>query len=231
MTTAAIFDLDRTLIAASTTPIFMRHLADTGISTDSSLPFVDPIVGAASRALKTVFDVVGESRLLMQPAKLAVRASAGWSVIDVEAASTAAADEIAESILPFAKMLIDDHREAGDLLVLASTSPLAFTEPLAKRLGFDGVIGTAWKDDGDVYTGEIDGPFVWGTDKAHAVEEWAARSRCPARSEHGLQRQLLRRAAPRPRRPPGRRQPRRPTRRRWRRSRVGRSATSTRAKA
>ena len=128
VTTAAIFDLDRTLITASTTPIFMRHLAEAGISSDSSVPFVEPIVGAASKALKTVFDVVGESRLLMQPAKLAVRAAAGWSVIDVEAASAAAAKEITEAILPFAKLLIAEHRAAGDLLVLASTSPLAFTD-------------------------------------------------------------------------------------------------------
>jgi putative phosphoserine phosphatase/1-acylglycerol-3-phosphate O-acyltransferase len=173
VTTAAIFDLDRTLIAASTTPIFMRHLTEAGISTDTSVPFVDPVVGAASRALKTVFDVVGETRLLMQPAKLAVRASAGWSVTAVEEASEAAAAEIAEQVLPFAKLLIEDHRAAGDLLVLASTSPLAFTRPLARALEFDEVIGTAWKDDGDSYTGQIDGVFVWGPDKAHAVEEWA----------------------------------------------------------
>ena len=178
MTTAAIFDLDRTLIAASTTPIFMRHLADAGISADSSVPLIDPLVGAASRALKTVFDVVGESRLLMQPAKLAVRAAAGWPIDGVEEAAHAAAAEIAEAVLPFAKLRIADHREAGDLLVLASTSPLAFTEPLARRLGFDGVIGTAWKHDGDAYTGEIDGVFVWGPDKARAVEEWA--------DEHGV---------------------------------------------
>jgi len=178
VTTAAIFDLDRTLISVSSTPIFMRHLAAEGISADSTVPFVDPIVGAASKALKTIFDVVGESRLLMQPAKLAVRAAAGWSVPDVAAASTAAATEIAEQILPFAKLLIADHRAAGDLLLLASTSPLAFTEPLARALGFDGVVGTAWKDDGDEYTGEIDGVFVWGPDKAHAVQEWA--------TEHGV---------------------------------------------
>jgi len=173
VTTAAIFDLDRTLISVSSTPIFMRHLATAGISTDSTVPFVDPIVGAASKALKTIFDVVGESRLLMQPAKLAVRATAGWSVTDVAEASIAAAAEISEQILPFAKLLIADHRSAGDLLLLASTSPLAFTEPLARALGFDGVVGTAWKNDGDAYTGEIDGAFVWGPDKAHAVQKWA----------------------------------------------------------
>ena len=111
--------------------------------------------------------------LLMQPAKLAVRATAGWSVTDVAEASIAAAAEISEQILPFAKLLIADHRSAGDLLLLASTSPLAFTEPLARALGFDGVVGTAWKNDGDAYTGEIDGAFVWGPDKAHAVQKWA----------------------------------------------------------
>jgi putative phosphoserine phosphatase/1-acylglycerol-3-phosphate O-acyltransferase len=172
VTTAAIFDLDRTLIAASTTPIFMKYLADAGISSGSS-PIPEPVVDVVSSALKTIFDTVGESRLLMQPAKLAVRASAGWSVIDVDAAAELAAEEIAENLLPFARIQIENHRAAGDLLVLASTSPLAFTEPLARRLGFDGVIGTAWRKDGDSYTGEIDGLFVWGPDKAHAVEEWA----------------------------------------------------------
>ena len=173
MTAAAIFDLDRTLIARSSTPIFMRHLSDAGIAANSSVPFAEPIVDIASKALKTIFDLVGESRLLMQPAKLAVRAAAGWDVAAVETASHRAAAELADAILPFARQLIEEHRAAGDLLLLASTSPLAFTEPLARALEFDGVVGTAWGHDGDAYTGEIDGPFVWGPDKAHAVRDWA----------------------------------------------------------
>lgn len=181
MSTAAIFDLDRTLIDESSTPIFMRHLADAGISADSSIPFAEPVVKAASTALKTIFNVVGESRLLMQPAKLAVRASVGWSVADVETAARQAAAEIVEHLQPFAQSVIDEHRADGDLLVLASTSPLAFTRPLAEALGFDGVIGTEWARTDDKhsrYTGELDGPFVWGPDKAAAVEDWAA--------EHGV---------------------------------------------
>ena len=159
----------------------MRHLADAGIGADSSIPFAEPVAKAASTALKTIFNVVGESRLLMQPAKLAVRASIGWSVSDVETASRKAAKEIAEHLLPFAKLVIEDHRAAGDLLVLASTSPLAFTRPLAEALGFDGVIGTEWGKTDDKhsrYTGEIDGEFVWGPAKAAAVEKWA--------SDHGV---------------------------------------------
>ncbi len=154
----------------------MRHLADAGIGADSSIPFAEPVAKAVSSALKTIFNVVGESRLLMQPAKLAVRASIGWSVSDVEQASRMAAAELAGHLLPFAKLVIEDHRAAGDLLVLASTSPLAFTRPLAEALGFDGVIGTEWGQTDDKhprYTGEIDGEFVWGPAKAAAVEAWA----------------------------------------------------------
>lgn len=170
---AAIFDLDRTLIAVSSSPVFTRHLEDAGISGGSSNPLVEPVVGVATRLMKAVYDTVGESRLLMQPAKLAVRAAAGWSIEGVREAAVAAADELVDEVQPFAKLLIEEHREAGRLLVLASTSPVAFTQPLADALGFDAVIGTKWADDGSVYAGEIDGVFVWGPDKADAVTEWA----------------------------------------------------------
>jgi putative phosphoserine phosphatase/1-acylglycerol-3-phosphate O-acyltransferase len=181
MSTAAIFDLDRTLISESSTPVFMRHLAEAGIRGGPGNPFVEPVVESLAKGLKTIFNVIGESRILMQPAKLAVRASAGWNALDVEQAATKAAAEIAQNVLPFAKLLIEEHRLRGDLLVLASTSPLAFTAPLADALGFDGVIGTAWSrdvDDDDLYAGQIDGPFVWGPAKAEAVEAWA--------SDHGV---------------------------------------------
>ncbi|BAN03421.1 HAD-IB family hydrolase [Ilumatobacter coccineus] len=171
--TAAIFDLDRTLVAESSTTVFIKHIAEAGISDGTDIPFLDPLVEVTQRAIKTIFNTVGESRLLMQPAKLAVRAAAGWSVVDVDAASRAAAKELADHVLPFAKLIIDDHRAAGRLLVLASTSPVAFTAPLADELGFDAVIGTKWGSDGSAYNGILDGPFVWGPDKAAAVERWA----------------------------------------------------------
>ena len=170
---AAIFDLDRTLLAGSSTPVFMKHIAEQGIDTGSGLPFVDPIVGATQRALGTIFDTVGEVRVLMQPAKLAVRAAAGWSLVDVEEASRRAAKELLGQVQPFARLLMDDHRAAGRLLVLASTSPVAFTQALADELDFDAVIGTRWSHDGEHYEGAIDGPFVWGPDKARAIGEWA----------------------------------------------------------
>lgn len=166
---AAIFDLDRTLISGSSSTVFMRHLTEAGIAQIGNNPLID----VAQFTLKAVYDIAGESRLLMQPAKLAVRAAVGWNLGDVETACAKAAKEIVGMVQPFAGPLIEEHRAEGRLLVLASTSPLAFTTVLADELGFDAVIGTSWAHDGTAYTGELDGPFVWGPAKADAVEQWA----------------------------------------------------------
>jgi putative phosphoserine phosphatase/1-acylglycerol-3-phosphate O-acyltransferase len=171
---AAIFDLDRTLISGSSSTVFMRHLTEAGVADIGTNPLIEPLVELAQFTLKAVYDIAGESRLLMQPAKLAVRAAVGWNIGDVDAACAKAAKEITEMVQPFARPLIAEHRAAGRLLVLASTSPLAFTTALADELGFDAVIGTSWANDGTSYTGELDGPFVWGPAKADAVERWAA---------------------------------------------------------
>ncbi len=171
---AAIFDLDRTLISGSSSTVFMRHLTEAGVADIGRNPLIEPLVELAQFTLKAVYDIAGESRLLMQPAKLAVRAAVGWNIGDVDAACAKAAKEIVEMVQPFARPLIEEHRAEGRLLVLASTSPLAFTTALADELGFDAVIGTSWANDGTSYTGELDGPFVWGPAKADAVEQWAA---------------------------------------------------------
>ena len=67
--------------------------------------------------------------------------TAGWSVADVAAGVRELRLPRSPSmILPFAKLLIAEHRAAGDLLAAwRRHRRLAFTEPLARALGFDGV--------------------------------------------------------------------------------------------
>lgn len=164
---AAIFDLDRTLIASSSAPIFQRHLADAGLGNVVEIPFAD--------AFLRFYEQFGESWVMMQPAKLSSRTAKGWSVDLVADGAGHAADEIAaELVQPFAPGIFEEHREAGRLLVLATTSPEPWVAPLAARLGFDAVVATKWTAEDGVYTGELDGPFVWGRAKADAVGEWAA---------------------------------------------------------
>jgi putative phosphoserine phosphatase/1-acylglycerol-3-phosphate O-acyltransferase len=165
--TAAIFDLDRTLISTSSANVFRSHLAEAAITSSNleSLPLVD--------VFSRFYEQFGESWLMMQPARLASRAAAGWSVDAVEAAMELAGAELATTVLPFAVSEIESHREAGRLLVLATTSPEPFVAPFGRALGFDAVIATRWERDGDQFTGRMDGGFVWGRAKADAVAAWA----------------------------------------------------------
>lgn len=165
MTTAAIFDLDRTLLLGSSGPVFQRHLANLGLGSNRSVPGLD--------AYYKLYEMVGESATAMRLARLAVKASKGWDVDTVRAAAEAAADELVVKVLPFAKQLIEEHREAGRPLVVATTTPLCLVEPLAKRLGFDHVVATRWEVADGVYTGALDGPFIWGREKLTAVQSHA----------------------------------------------------------
>ena len=165
--TAAIFDLDRTLITKSSAGVFRSHLAEAGIGSSSldDLPLAD--------AFSRYYEQFGESWLMMQPARLASRIADGWDVDEVRGLMEDAAEDLADLVLPFAAREIEEHREAGRLLLLATTSPAAFVQPFADLLGFDGLVATEWERDGDTYTGRMDGGFIWGRAKAEAVIEWA----------------------------------------------------------
>jgi putative phosphoserine phosphatase/1-acylglycerol-3-phosphate O-acyltransferase len=162
---AAFFDLDRTLIAGPSGPAFSEHLDAAGIS-QRSLPGVD-LVAATYRML-------GETAITAPTARLAAKATAGWPVEAVRAAAQAAADDLLLQVQPFAPGVIAEHREAGRLVVMATTSPAPLVTPLAELLGFDAVVATEWASADGTYTGEIDGPLVWGRGKLEAVEKWAA---------------------------------------------------------
>lgn len=162
---AAIFDLDRTLIPTSSAPVYQRHLSEAGLGNIPDLPIAD--------AYMRFYERFGESWVMMQPARLGSRSAKGWPVATVAAAAEAAAGELEPMVPPYARQLIDEHRAAGRLLVLATTSPERWVEPLAARLGFDAVVATKWTAKDGVYTGETDGAFVWGRAKAQAVAAWA----------------------------------------------------------
>ena len=70
---------------------------------------------------------------------------------------------------------MDEHRQAGRLLVLATTTPYDLVKPLADRLGFDAVIATRYGERDGVYDGTIDGEFVWGHGKYRAVRRLGRR--------------------------------------------------------
>lgn len=161
MSTAAIFDLDRTLLVGSSAPVFQRHLIEAGLAEERHIP--------GQGAYEKSYELFGENPLMMQLARLFVRTAAGWPVDAVAAAAEAAADDLVAEVAGFAGALLDEHRAAGRALVLATTSPAPLVTPFARRLGFDHVVATGWIDDGTAYTGELDGEFLWNRAKRDAV--------------------------------------------------------------
>ncbi len=163
---AAVFDLDRTLLVGASGPVIARALREAGILGAQSIP--------GEGIVYRLFDLVGETRPSMMLTRQAARAAAGWSRDKVRAAGEAAAEVLAESVPPFARQVIERHRNEGRKLVMATTTPLDLIEPLGERLGFDAVLATRYLADEGVYVGEIDGEFVWGRGKLRAVQAWAA---------------------------------------------------------
>jgi putative phosphoserine phosphatase/1-acylglycerol-3-phosphate O-acyltransferase len=163
---AAFFDLDRTLLRGGSGPVISNALQQVGLLSERNIP--------GQAALFRFFEVFGESRAAMVATRNSARFTAGWARKLAQEAGEIAADTLAEMVQPFARPIIEEHRAAGRLVVLATTTPYDVVKPLADRLGLDDVIATRYgeRDDG-TYTGTIDGDFVWGPGKLAAVQAWA----------------------------------------------------------
>jgi putative phosphoserine phosphatase/1-acylglycerol-3-phosphate O-acyltransferase len=167
---AAIFDLDRTLVRSSSTPALNQALFEQGVARRSSVPGQGVMMG--------LYDVFGESLPSMALARAAALMAKGWPVPDVRKAAELAADHLQQQVLPYVPALLESHRAAGRTLVLATTTPYDLISPLAARLGIDTVIATRYGRFLDTqgverYAGRLDGTFVWAVGKLRAVRQWA----------------------------------------------------------
>lgn len=170
--TAAIFDLDRTLLRTSSTPVINTALFEAGLVGRESVPGQSVILG--------FYDAFGETLPSMALARAAAWASRGWPVAEVAAAAEAAAERLEQALQPHARALLEHQRAEGRLLVLATTTPQHLIGPFAERLGFDHVIATRYATSTDQsgterYNGRLTGGFVWSRGKLRAVREWASR--------------------------------------------------------
>ncbi len=166
---AAVFDLDRTLLSGASGPILSEALRHVGLLSGSTSSIESVAFG--------IFNLIGETWPSMLVSRQGARAARGWSVELVRAAADRAAEPLRDAVLPYAEKVIEEHREAGRLLVMATTTPEDLIRPLAEALGFDDVVATRYGQRAGHYDGSIDGEFVWGKGKSRAVAEWAFRNR------------------------------------------------------
>lgn len=164
---AAFFDLDRTLLQGASGPVISEALRTMGVLSDRPIP--------GERLVYRLFDTVGETLPSMALTRTAARFAAGWNRSAVREAGRMVADRLAVRVQPFGRLLIEEHREAGRPVVMATTSPFDLVEPLAEALGMDDVIATRYGEQDGAYDGTIAGTFVWGPGKLAAVRQWADR--------------------------------------------------------
>ena len=216
---AAFFDLDRTLLRGASGPILSEAMRKVGLIPERRL--------GIESALFKVFDVIGETWPSMFVTRQGARMSNGWALDRVREAAEQAAGPLADHVLPNARKLIDEHHDAGRVVVMATTTPVDLVAPAGGRLGFDDVIATRYGRRDGRLDGTIDGLFVLGQGQGQAVAAVGIRRRHRPRSQLRLLRQLLRRSAAVDRRPSLRGQSRSPAASGSRRFVAGRSCTST----
>ncbi|MCP5030483.1 MAG: HAD-IB family hydrolase [Actinomycetia bacterium] len=98
-------------------------------------------------------------------AELALDTAGGVPAADLESIVAATAEEIAETVRPGMKGLLDDHLSEGHYCVLLSASPQPLVEQIAFLLDVPCGIGTVIEVDDGVLTGRIEQPMCYGPGK------------------------------------------------------------------
>ncbi|MEU7665273.1 HAD family hydrolase [Streptomyces lincolnensis] len=165
--TAAFFDLDKTVIAKSSTLTFGKSFYQGGL--------INRRAALRTAYAQFVFLVGGMDHDQMERTREYLSALVrGWNVQQVkEIVAETLHDLIDPIIYDEAASLIEEHHTAGRDVVIVSTSGAEVVEPIGELLGADRVVATRMVvgEDG-CYTGEVE-YYAYGPTKAEAIKELA----------------------------------------------------------
>ena len=169
MKEAAFFDLDKTIIAKSSTLAFAGQLSKAGFLNKPAL-----VKAAIAQIYYQMFGADHDQ--LEKIREELTQLTKGWDRDKISQLVEETVDEVV-SPLVYAEALaiIDEHHRAGRDVVVISSSPVEVVRPLGKYLGIDRVIGTQSEIDQDgKYTGELEF-YAYGPGKAEAMVDMAKR--------------------------------------------------------
>lgn len=163
------FDLDGTLVAGYTAATFFGdQLRKREIG--------------PGEFVRTVVNVVDGEVLGGNPTKVAYQV---FNALRGQSEETFAAvgerlflQKIAGTIRHESRALVRAHQRMGHTVVVASAATIYQIGPIARDLGIEHLVSTKLVVEDGVFTGETDGPMLWGRYKARGVRAFAA--------EHGL---------------------------------------------
>ncbi|MEH6374979.1 HAD-IB family hydrolase [Streptomyces sp. KLMMK] len=179
--TAAFFDLDKTVIAKSSTLTFSKSFYQGGLINRRAV--------LRTAYAQFVFLAGGADHDQMERMREYLSALCrGWNVQQVREIVAETLHELIDPIIyDEAASLIEAHHTAGRDVVIVSTSGAEVVEPIGELLGADRVVATRMVVENGAFTGEVE-YYAYGPTKAEAVKELAESegydlSRCYAYSD------------------------------------------------
>jgi len=167
MQQAAFFDLDKTVIAKSSTLAFGKPLYKAGFLGRRAL---------ARMGLAQVFyRLFGADEDQLERARdELLQLIAGWQRDEIEQLVRETLGDVAEPLVyAEALFLIDEHTRSGRRVIIISASPEEIVRPIAEHIGVNEVIATKVKTDAQGrYLPEID-VYAMGPGKATAMRRLA----------------------------------------------------------
>ncbi|KRE95477.1 inhibition of morphological differentiation protein [Nocardioides sp. Soil774] len=164
--TAAFFDLDKTIIAKSSTLAFSREFQAGGLISRRAM--------LRSAYAQFVFFTGGADHDQMDKMRQFMsQLCAGWDVATVREIVHDTLTNIVEPLVyEEAVRLMDEHRAEGRDIVIVSASGAEVVEPIGQMLGADRVVATRMEIVEGKYTGNID-YYAYAEEKARAIERLA----------------------------------------------------------
>jgi HAD superfamily hydrolase (TIGR01490 family) len=164
--TAAFFDLDKTIIARSSTFAFSKEFQAGGLISRGAV--------LRSAYAQFVYLVGGADHDQMEKMRQFMsQLVAGW---DVQTVRDIVADTLHNIVEPLvydeAFNLIEEHHAAGRDVIIVSTSGAEMVEPIGEMLGADHVVATRMEVAEGKYTGNIRF-YAYAENKAKAITDLA----------------------------------------------------------
>ena len=162
----AIFDLDHTLLAGDCSQLWGEHMQRLGWVEAQAF-------AAAHQALMADYHERGLDMQAYLALTLAPLAGRSEREVTAEVALF-----VQEHIVPrlYAQSwdLLDQHRRAGDELLLISASEDFLVAPIGRALGFRHIFGVPCERSDGRFTGRGAGEPTYGQGKVHCLERWLA---------------------------------------------------------
>jgi HAD superfamily hydrolase (TIGR01490 family) len=164
--TAALFDLDRTLIRGSANFPLAVAAFRAGY-----VPPRDLLRDAVSAVRFALHGATDEASAALRERIL--RAVAGHPASDVVALGRTFVPKIVAGVLPEARTALERHAALGEDRIIVSASPIEIVSAIADALGLEGAVGTRSEIVDGRYTGRLAGPFCYRDGKVTEIQRLA----------------------------------------------------------